>query len=196
MDTALTRADARLQVARGILADLQLLEKWSAFGEPILVGAVSYGLVVAPDIDIETYCDEPKIEDGFQVVLACVRHPRIWKARFSNDLDGPNNGLYWQLSYRHENGQVWKIDMWLIRHDYQGPRSACIVEPMKQSLTDETRQAILEIKERAVLDPTVQCGSIYIYRAVLDHGIRDFDQFKSWLEHNQTAGLTNWMPKI
>ena len=196
MDTAFTRAMNRLRVAHGILAQLRLLEKWSAFGNPVLVGAVAYGLIVAPDIDVEIYCDEPRIEDGFAVLQACALHPRVRKARFANELDGPDMGLYWQLRYRHEDEQEWKIDMWSVRHDYPGPTSAALVEPMKQALTDETRQAILELKEQTILDPMLRCDSIHLYRAVLDDGIRNAEQLRRWLEHNQTDGLTAWSPTL
>lgn len=195
MDTVFSRAADRLRIAQYILADLQLLEKWRTFGKPIVVGAVAYGLVVAPDIDIEIFCDEPKIQDGFVVLRDCALHPRIRKARFANELDGPDQGLYWQLRYQHANGQEWKIDMWSMQHSHPGPCSAALVEPMKQSLTDETRQAILELKEQALLDVTLHCGSIHIYRAVLDDNIRSLEQFRMWLERNPATGLIAWTPK-
>ena len=196
MDNTLARAINRLHIAQDILAQLQLMERWSAFGNPVLVGAVAYGLIVAPDIDMEIYCDEPRIEDGFTVLQACALHPRVQKARFSNKLNGPDMGLYWQLRYQHEDEQEWKIDMWSMRHDHPGPTSAALVEPMIQALTDRIRRVILELKEQRLLDPMIQCGSIHIYRAVLDDGVRNIEQFKIWLEHNQTDGLTTWKPRV
>jgi hypothetical protein len=195
MDTALSRVADRLRIAQHILADLQLIERWHTFGKPIIVGAVAYGLVVAPDIDIEIFCDEPKIRDGFAVLRDCALHPRVRKARFANELDGPDQGLYWQLRYQYGNGQEWKIDMWSVRHSHPGPCSATLVDPMKQALTDETRRIILEIKEQILLDATFHCASIHIYRAVLDDGIRNVEQFRMWLERNPATGLVTWTPK-
>ena len=196
MDTTLARATNMLHVAQDILTQLQLMERWSAFGNPVLVGAAAYGLVVAPDIDMEIYCDEPKIKDGFEVLLACALHPQVKKARFSNRLNEADMGLYWQLVYQHENGQEWKIDMWSMRHDHPGPTSASLVGPMIQALTDVTRRVILDLKEQKLHDPMLQCGSIHIYRAVLDDGVRNIEQFKNWLEHHQTEGLTTWKPRV
>jgi hypothetical protein len=194
MNPILTQAITRLEVARHILSQLQLMERWSKFGNPVLVGAVAYGLVVAADIDIEIYCAEPKIEDGFEVLRACALHPRVRKARFANELNGPDMGLYWQLRYHHDDGEEWKIDMWSIPHDHPGPTSAALVASMRQALTDETRQAILELKTQQLLDPLLKCDSIYVYRAVLEDGIRNYEQFRIWLKHNKTDGLTNWKP--
>jgi hypothetical protein len=195
MDTTLKRAINRLSIAHHILDQLQLIEKWRTFGSPNLVGAVAYGLVVAPDIDIEIFCNRPKIEDGFEVLQACALHPRVQKARFANKLNEPDMGLYWQLRYQNEDGEKWKIDMWSMQHDHPGPTSTALVEPMRQALTDETRRTILELKEQVLLDPLLQCGSIHIYRAVLDDGIRNLEQFKIWLEHNETDGLIAWKPR-
>jgi hypothetical protein len=191
---ALARAAHRLQVAYDILDRLRLVERWRPFGNPVLVGAVAYELVVAPDIDLEIYCDEPRIEDGFTVLGACALQPGTRKVRFANELDGPDQGLYWQVRYRHTTGQEWKIDMWSMRRDHPGPTSASLVEPMKRALTDETRRAILEIKEGLRLDPAVQCGSIHVYRAVLGAGVRTLDGFKAWLADNRVDGLIDWRP--
>jgi hypothetical protein len=190
----LQRANDRLLIAHQILAELQLVERWAAFGDPILVGAAAYGLVVAPDIDLEIYCTEPRIEDGFEVLRACALHSRVQKARFSNRMNGPDMGYYWQLRYQHENGQEWKIDMWSMQNDHPGSTSAALVEPMLQVLTEETRRIILEIKENLLLDPTNQCRSIHVYRAVLDEGIRDPESLKSWIKHHPTTGLMDWKP--
>ena len=196
MDTVLTRAANRLSVAQHILNELQLLERWHTFGNPVLVGAVAFGLVVAPDIDIEIFCDQPRIEDGFEIMRACALHPRVRKARFANEMDGPDQGLYWQLHYLHEDEQEWKIDMWSLQHDHPGPYAAALVEPMRKALTDETRRAILELKEQMLLDPGLQRGSIHIYRAVLDGGVRSSEQFRVWLERNQTDALISWKPTV
>jgi hypothetical protein len=196
MAPALERALNRLQIARQILAELQLMERWRAFGNPVLVGAAAYGLVVAPDIDMEIFCDEPKIEDGFEVLRACALHPQVRKARFTNALNGPDMGLYWQLRYQHEDGQEWKIDMWSMGRDHPGPLSAALVEPMNRALTDQTRQAILEIKEGIRLEPQLQCSSIHVYRAVLEDGVGNVEQFRLWRVNNPTSGLSDWMPKV
>ncbi|MHB0956880.1 MAG: hypothetical protein ACYC0X_13160 [Pirellulaceae bacterium] len=48
----LERAARTRRQAQAILDDLGLLEKWRRFGRPVLVGAVSFDLAVAPDIDM------------------------------------------------------------------------------------------------------------------------------------------------
>ena len=150
----LQREAARRQTALRILKELQLLERWQVYGKPYLVGAVSYGLVVAPDIDLEVYCpDTPRIDEGFAVMAACAGHPGIRQVKFSNRLQDEDQGLYWQLRYLNEDGMEWKVDMWSMGYDYPGPASRDMVEPMQRCLTVDTRAAILEIKEQLLAQP-------------------------------------------
>ncbi len=183
MSDVLSRAARRLEATHDVLARLQLMERWATFGTPILVGAVAYGLVVAPDIDLEVYCDEPRIEDGFTILRGCALNSRVKKARFANELEGPDQGLYWQLRYLHEDGQLWKIDMWSLRHDHPGPVARDLVEPMRAALTDERRRVILEIKEQIVMRG-LSYPSIQVYRAVIDAGVRSIEEFEAWRKMN------------
>jgi hypothetical protein len=194
MDSLLSRADDRRRTAHRILSELRLIERWSVYGKPMVVGAVAYGLVVAPDLDMEIYCDTLRIEDGFDILRACALHPRIHTARFANELAGPDQGLYWQLRYRLDDSQEWKVDMWSLPMAHPGPSSSALVEPMQRELTDETRRAILEIKEWLSGEPGMRCPSIYVYQAVLKDGIRTVEQFHQWREGNPTDGLTSWKP--
>jgi hypothetical protein len=191
-EDVLHQAAERQHQANEILATLALMERWSEFGVPHIVGAAAYGLMVASDIDIDIYCPEPRVEMGFSVVADLARQPGIWKVRFSNELDAPDQGLYWQLRYRAGDNQVWTIDMWLLADDHPGPRSLDLAEAMNRALTDETRVAILRIKE-AVQD-RADVHSVDIYRAVLDDGVRSAADFLTWHTEHTSGGLTYWRP--
>lgn len=190
----LERAARTRQQAAAILDDLGLLEKWRRFGRPVLVGAVSFDLAVAPDIDMEVYCPELRIEHGFQVLAECALNPRVMAAQFLNALSSPDKALYWQLRYRTDDGTEWKIDMWSAPKDYDLPRGEDFVQPMKDSLTDETRAAILALKEARAEDRLPTFLSVDLYRAVLDGGVRNVSQMQQWLQLNQVGVLTAWKP--
>lgn len=71
------RSEQRRQTAEAILRDLDLMNRWRRFGRPVLVGALAIDVAVAPDIDMEIYCPELKIEHGFQVISECAMNPRV-----------------------------------------------------------------------------------------------------------------------
>jgi len=199
-DEVLRRGAERLAAARRVIERLDLLGRWAAYGRPVVVGSVAYGLVVEPDVDLEIFCPRPRVEDGFAVVSQLALEPGVWKVRFSNELEGPDPGLYWQLRYRETAsssgvaGEGWKIDTWLLADDYAGPRSSDLIEPMRMALTPETRAAILRIKE-AYFDREELRG-IDVYRAVLDGGVRTLEEYDRWIAAHGPAGLTNWRPSL
>jgi hypothetical protein len=193
MDDILLRAEKRRERALDIIEELNLLQRWSRYGSPVIVGAIRYGLVVAPDIDVEIYCDEPRIEHGFDVMSEVARVPGVWKVRFANELEGPDQGLYWQVRYRNPEGDVWKVDSWLLRHDHPHAHWAeKFADAMQKALTDETRRAILEIKEALLGEAGIR--GIDIYRAVLEGGVRDVSGFRHWIEEHKPCGIMLWLP--
>lgn len=191
----LARAEERRRRGLDLIESLGLFEMWSPYGSPFLVGAVSMGLVVALDIDINVYSDEPRIEHGFEVMSEVAVLSGVWKIRFSNELAGPDAGLYWQIRSRDKHGDIWKIDNWLISWDHPDAGVAeRFASAMQQALTDETRTAILAIKEQ--LEDERGVLGIDIYRAVLGSGVSDADQFIQWVAQNRTSGVTRWRPSI
>ncbi|MFZ5826246.1 MAG: hypothetical protein ACOY94_18275 [Bacillota bacterium] len=194
MSERIRRAEERFVQSMSILEDLRLLERWSRVGTPCIVGAMAYGLQVAPDIDLEVFADRPTVQAGFGVLAEVAPHPRVRKVRFANELDGPDQGLYFQLRYRHQSGEEWKLDMWLVAHDHPGPLSRDLVTPMRRALTDERREAILAIKEQ-VRAKALSYPSIDIYRAVLEGGARSLEDFQAWHDRIRPSGLTTWRPK-
>jgi hypothetical protein len=119
----------------------------------------------------------------------------VIEAKFVNALNTPDKAIYWQLRYRNDDCVDWKIDMWSAPDDYDLPRGESFVQPMKESLTDETRLAILTLKEARSAGRLPEVISIDLYRAVLDGGVRTPDQFQQWLKSNQVGVLTDWKPR-
>lgn len=193
MDELLHRAEERRRRALDVIEMLGLFERWSRYGSPVMVGAVRLGLIVALDIDIEIYSNDPRIEHGFELMSELAVLPGVWKIRFSNELAGPDQGLYWQIRYRDQIGDVWKIDNWLVARDHPHAHwGEKFVDAMERALTDQTRRAILEIKEALLGEPRVR--GIDIYRAVLEGGVRRPAEFTRWIAEHETAGITDWRP--
>jgi hypothetical protein len=191
---SIERSNLRRLTADSILKDLDLMGKWRRFGRPTLVGALSFELPVAADIDMEIYCPELKIEHGFQVLAECAMNSRVTSAQFINGLNTPDKAFYWQLHYRDADAVDWKIDMWSAPEDYALPRGEHFVQPMKDALTPETRLAILTLKEARVAGELPNFLSIDAYRAVLEDGVRTPEQWRAWTETHKMGELTDWKP--
>ena len=193
MDDVLLRAAKRRERAQGIIEKLDLLQRWSRYGSPVIVGAIRHGLMVALDIDMEIYSDNPRIEHGFEVMSKVARLPGVCQVRFSNKLAGPDQGLYWQIRYRDREGDVWKVDSWLVSHDHPHAHWADrFADAMQKALTDETRRAILEIKEALLGKAGIR--GIDIYRAVLEGGVRCPSEFERWVNEHNLSDIVLWLP--
>lgn len=189
----LERAEQRKINAESVLTELDILNLWRSVGTPIIVGGLAYNLVVNPDIDIEVYCVELDIKSGMAILASLAIHPNVTHAKYSNHLDGPDQGLYYQIKYKADTGEVWKIDMWLMAHDHPGPCARDLVKPLVAVLDDAKRRMILHLKEK-VKESNLKVASIKIYQAVVDHNIEDFNEFITWYE-SEPQGLTFWKPR-
>ncbi len=176
-----------------VIERLNLVSLWQqAGGEPYLVGAFAYDLILSPDIDMDIFYENPKIDDGFRVLNACAHQPGCQATRFSNQMDAPDQGYYWQVRYQQPEGQLWKIDMWSVRMDHPGPTSRDMIAPMLQVLDRERRQTILKLKQAVANDPNVTFPSIFLYQAVLGDGIHKYEDLLVWLSNHDTTGINDW----
>ncbi|OKJ70511.1 hypothetical protein [Streptomyces sp. CB02460] len=187
----LARQAARQEQALGVLDALRPLQRWERFGEPRLCGAMAYDLLVAPDIDIEIFGDL-QVDAGFTLVSEWARDPAVERLLFINAVGEPDAGLGWELRYRY-GGERWSVQMWLLAADYDGPRSADLVAPMRAALRTTTQARILRIKE-ALVGRGEEYRSIDVYRAVLDGGVNDVEEYARWCRSYSSTGMISWRP--
>ena len=179
-----------------LIAELELVERWSRVGRVEIVGAVAYDLVVSPDVDMEVFTPgPPSIGAGFRVLAELAEHPKVEKARFTNALSSPDQGLYWQLRCRDDDGEAWKVDIWTLAQDHPGPLSTSLVEAMRSTLDREQRERILTLKEARITGEIRDVASIDIYRAVLDGGVTSPAELATFLGPGYVSCLTPWLPK-
>src|SRR5689334_13171051 len=144
-------------------------------------GSYSYGLMCWRDLDIYVLDPEHNLKQCFEVGYELTQRLAAKKSRFTNNLGGEPNGLYWGIKLGDERRGAWKLDLWFL--DLAGyQQHAAYSASLRERLTPETRSAILAIKEAFWQQPSYRdtITSDLIYRAVLDRGIRaicDFKQF-------------------
>lgn len=190
----LERSEVMKRQAEAILGELRLVERWSRYGRVSLVGALSFDLILTPDIDLEIYCPAVNITDGMTVLSECAADAHVVGALYQNELDGPDKAVYWRLTYLAADGVRWKIDMWSAPADYDLPRGEDFVAPMRRALTPATRRTILELKAAREKGELPGFLSIDLYRAVLQDKVRTASEFIQWLETHPAGVLSDWKP--
>lgn len=166
--------------------DLSLDTVLGLLGEVHLVGSAALGLMVRRDLDLTVVCERLDVATLFDAARPLIAHPHVRRLSFVNDTGAWNvdpdypDGLYWGIDYRVDD-RAWNIDIWFVDDPDRQPDLRHVRE-IPAKLTDETRSAILTIKQACQAEPHQRVRSHDIYVAVLDHGIRtpeDFDQHRS-----------------
>ncbi|MEY9932331.1 hypothetical protein ABH926_006982 [Catenulispora sp. GP43] len=194
IDDELFRRQRLLQgEAEAVLDDLDLEAGLEAVGDPIRTGSSALGVMVKPDIDVTTACarlDLPAFDAVAQLATKIARHERVRQVTFRNDTGAWNtepdkypDGLFLQVRYRSARPRDWSLDLWFVDQPERQPDLAHL-RTLLPRLTDETRAAILRIKEEWTPRPEYgrTVNGTLIYEAVLDGGVRTLPDFAEWLE--------------
>lgn len=187
----LARAEVRLARARALLARLGLVGRWARAGaEAHLVGSVATGLLGPHlDIDLHVYTAALRPEAGFAIAAALAP----LRLDYRDGSRTEERCLEWHLWVRDGAGETWQIDVIQLAADspYRGfveRRSARI----RAALTDETRAAILRLKEAAPAGRAIP--GIQFCAAVLCDGVRTWGAFERWLAGHSLEGILEWCP--
>jgi len=149
------------------------------------VGSYTMGTMTWRDLDFERTDENPDWGRHWQLGTRIARSPWVWKFSCHNAYAAPGSageGLYWGLRLSDPaGGPVWKMDLWTARaaeFTAGSPHRA----RWSAVLNQESRVAILAIKQAVCQLPEYrhQLLSVHIYEAVLDHGVKDLEQFERW----------------
>jgi hypothetical protein len=114
-------------------------------------------------------------------------HPVV-RVNFLIGGTGPlKNALYIKPVIAAGNWErAWKIDIWAVNQAYIDEKSVEL-QQYKEKMTPELRELILNYKFSVLNEEgrTPMFSGIYIYQAVIDHGIRKFANITAYLrEHS------------
>ena len=91
-------------------------------------------------------------------------------------------GFYLGIKYEVERDKTWKIDIWIIVSHANGYLNTI---KLKNQLTEQTKLSILDIKNQVADHPKYKAKeiqSVDIYDAVLNHGVHNLEEFKTYLQ--------------
>ena len=178
-----------------VIEDTDIIKHWESVGATInLVGSLKTGLLIKNrDIDFHIYTDPFNLADSFLAISKLAENKRIKTISYANLIEAEDRCIEWHAFYDDKNGNAWQIDMIHILNDspYTGYFEN-VAERISKVLTQETREAILRIKNAIPVEEKVM--SILIYQSVIEGGIRDIDGFWNWKEQNPDDGIVTWVP--
>jgi hypothetical protein len=101
-----------------------------------------------------------------------------------SDSNNPNKpkGLYIGAEYIDKDKNSWKIDVWYLTKNSANSKTK--TNEILSKLNDDNRKKIINIKSQVFDNPNYRKSvtSVDIYEAVLEKGINDFDEFKTYIK--------------
>lgn len=177
--------------ANRILYDHGLDAILSNYGSPVLWGSYILDLMTWRDLDIYLETNEMTTQKFFQLgqdIASNLKPLRMhYRDEFVGKTPGNPEGLYWGIYLTLPKiPEEWKVDIWCMdtHHLLQHQKE---FNALKESITDNYRPAILEIKAHFHGHPEYRRGfvSVDIYQAIIKDNVRSIDEFSQWLQKNK-----------
>ncbi len=168
-----------------LLREIGLEELCRDIGKLTPTGSYYLDLMIYPDIDL--YLPPAKPRQLFQIAAHLVENHPVVRVNFLNGGSGPlKNALYIKPVIAVGDWErPWKIDIWAVEQSFIDDKKTEL-DRFKAKMTPEKRELILNYKF-AILNEegrTPMFSGIYIYRAVIDHGLQTFPDITKYLREN------------
>jgi hypothetical protein len=195
-DEELRARQSSLQLEAGeVLADLARAGVFDEVGPPLPTGSYVSGLMCWRDLDLMVL-GGPGFSppDVLRLLGRVVAVPGVVAFGY-RDERGPRSPTgavrderyHLPVTLQRESG-TWRIDLSVWLHD---PHTGVTAwhEALRDSITDEQRDAVLRIKDvwHRLPGYPEEVGGVHVYTAVLDHGIRTADEFAAWVAARPAA---------
>lgn len=172
-----------------------VVKAWESIGAEVnLVGSLRTGLLMTHrDIDFHIYSSPLTLSNSFQAMALLAENPNVKKIECVNLLHTVEECVEWHAFYQEPDGECWQIDMMHIKRGsrYDGYFEQ-VANRIAAVLTDETRQAILQLKYDT--PETEKAMGVEYYQAVIRDGVRNYAQFEEWRRQHPVTGVIEWMP--
>lgn len=180
-------------LAHAVIRKSGIIPAWKNIGAEInLVGSLKIGtLGKHPDIDFHTYTPELDIRQSFAVMAQIAQNPQARHIEFVNLADTEECCFEWHIWFDDNNGTLWQIDIIQIKRGtkYDGyfEKQA---EEIKAAMSEEMRQTIIRLKFET--PDNFKIAGIEYYKAVIQDGITNFDDFLKWRKSHNFEGIITW----
>jgi hypothetical protein len=185
----LARQAALQDEARAVLAALDLAELMADIGPLLITGSLVSGLMCWREVDVMVHVGSDfSPQDVMGLLARVVSRAEVTGLEY-RDERGPrrvtgqvrDERYHVPLTVEHA-GRSWQVDLTLWLHDLHENVTRWH-EKLREQITAEQRLAVLRIKDHWYRLPAYphEVGSLEIYTAVMDGGVRTPSQFAAWL---------------
>ena len=148
---------------------------------------------IGAQIDFHIYTPSLNLADSFRAMARLAENTSVKKIECVNLLHTIEECIEWHAWYQDSDNTLWQFDMIHIRKGsrYDGYFEK-VAERISSVLTDETKRAILQLKNETPESEKIM--GIEYYQAVIRDGVRTYAGFEEWRKKHPVAGVLEWMP--
>ena len=195
MEHLLELAKRNQERAWEVIRQTDIINIWKSVGAEInLVGSLNLGLLMKhKDIDFHIYTSPFRISDSFQAMARLAEKPLIKRIEYGNSLDTEEQCVEWHAWFQDPDNELWQIDM---IHIVKGSRYdgffERVAERIAAVLTPENRRIIQSLKY--VTPENEHIMGIEYCRAVMEGGVKSWEEFRNWRHAHPGTGIIDWCP--
>lgn len=181
--------------AEKIVESLDLVNIWQSIGATInRVGSTRMGLLMNhKDIDFHIYTEDLDITKSFQAISQLALKTDIKKIDYTNLIHTDEQCIEWHATYQDEDNEIWQLDMiHILRGSRYDGYFEKVADRIKEVLTPEMKETILRLKYMTA--DNLKIMGIEYYRAVIEYGITNYDDFIRWIEQQPNNIIIEWVP--
>ncbi len=182
---SLERANLLKCEADYLMDALQIRAIYAPYGEVIVSGSYFLDTMAYPDVDL--YVASMSWEDFVNAGAQLAALPLVSELHFSKkafpDLPG---GLYFKPYIEHGDwGRPWKFDIWSVDPSISKSKMVDMYR-FQNLMTPAMRELIVTYKLSIINEEgrTPIFSGYFTYKAVLDYGLRKFDEITQFLQEN------------
>lgn len=183
------------RTAWDIIRNSGVLQAWESIGAEIrLVGSLRTGLLTKHrDLDLHIYTTELNVAESFRAMGTFAAKSSVCGLTYRNLADTEEACLEWHAAYRAADGAEWQLDMIQIRKGsrYDGFFER-VAERIAAVLTPENRRIIQSLKY--VTPENEHIMGIEYCRAVIEGGVKSWEEFRNWRHAHPGTGIIDWCP--
>ncbi len=189
----LAQSNLNTSMAQKIISDSRIIPLWQSVGARInLVGSLRIGVLAKHlDIDFHVYTPELDVSQSFIVISQIAQNPAVKKIEFINLAQTDECCFEWHIWYEDDDRNLWQIDIIQIKSGsfYDGYFER-VADTIKDAMTADMKQTILKLKFET--PDNLKIAGIEYYKAVIQDGITNFDDFLKWRSEHHFEGIIEW----
>ena len=170
--------DRKMQADR-ILYEFGLLKKLEGIGKAHIIGSYRMDMMAWNDLDIDIENGAMSLDKLHELsaFIISVFHPLWYEAKEEVNADGKR--VWFHGFETTVTGALWNIDLWFFdKETISDAERYC--DDILQNTTQAQKDMIMDIKCGLIkrgLYSFEQYKSIDVYKAVMEHGVKDINEF-------------------